>query len=204
MKICGVTTVENAREVADCGVDAIGVNLAHSVRRVTRERAQDILDSLQGSILRTLVFAENSDEEILDCVRELEPDVVQLHGPLSDRLGRELRKRPVRVVKALNIEGGEFDSFVDASVDAVLLDGPRSGSGLAHSWDRLASRSFVVPVIAAGGLRAHNVAEVIVATNAWGVDCASGVEADAGVKSPAAVRDFVARARHAWGAEEGA
>jgi phosphoribosylanthranilate isomerase len=109
----------------------------------------------------------------------------------------------VRVVKALDIEGGEFESFDEIGVDAVLIDGPRPGSGFAHSWDRLASRTFNVPVVAAGGLNATNVAAVVVATDAWGVDCSSGVEASPGVKDARLVSDFVASARNAWAHSEG-
>jgi phosphoribosylanthranilate isomerase len=83
-------------------------------------------------------------------------------------------------------------------VDAVMIDGPRPGSGVAHSWDRLASRPFVVPVIAAGGLTAQNVADVVVMTRAWGVDSSSGVEARPGVKDTELVAQFVSRARGAW------
>jgi phosphoribosylanthranilate isomerase len=56
----------------------------------------------------------------------------------------------------------------------------------------------VVPVIAAGGLTAHNVADVVVRTRAWGVDSSSGVEARPGVKDAGLVEEFVTRARGAW------
>jgi phosphoribosylanthranilate isomerase len=198
VKICGVTSVGDARIALEAGSNALGVIFATSPRRISIEQAREILDATKGSLLRCGVFRENSDEEIIEHSRALDFDVVQLHGPLSERLLVTLRERPIRIVKALNIDDDEFDVFDESRVDAVMIDGPRPGSGLAHSWDRLSSRPFGVPVIAAGGLTAENVADVVVSTRAWGVDSASGVEARPGVKDAALVEQFISRARGAW------
>jgi phosphoribosylanthranilate isomerase len=198
VKICGVTSVIDALSVVEAGANALGVVFAASPRRVDVDQAREILDATSGSLLRCGVFRENGDDDIIEHARSLDFDVVQLHGRLSDRLLASLRERPVRIVKALNIEDDEFDVFDESRVDAVMIDGPRPGSGVAHSWDRLGSRPFVVPIIAAGGLTVQNVADVVVATHAWGVDCSSGVEARPGVKDAGLVEQFVARARGAW------
>ncbi len=198
VKVCGVTTVENARGVVALGVDAIGVNLATSPRRVTPQEARAILDATQGSVLRCGVFADNEDEEISAYVSELSFDVVQVHGPLSRALHDDLRRREVHIVKALNIESEEFATFDDALVDAVHVDGPRPGSGDEHSWEGLATRAFRVPVIVAGGLTPTNVARIIGATRAWGVDSASGVESRPRLKDLGLVKEFVNSARAAW------
>jgi phosphoribosylanthranilate isomerase len=203
VKICGVTSVADASVAVDAGADALGLIFAASSRRVTMEQAVEILDATRGSLLRCGVFRENSDDDVIEHSRSLDLDVVQLHGSLSDELLGALKERHLRVVKALNIEGEEFESFDENVVDAVLIDGPRPGSGIAHSWERLAFRSFNVPVIAAGGLTAANVADVVRASHAWGVDCSSGVEASPGVKDAGLVRDFVAHARSAWAHAEG-
>lgn len=198
VKVCGVTSVEDALDVAASGADAIGVNLATSPRRVSPDRARAILAATQGSVLRCGVFADNEDDEISTYVSTLGFEIVQLHGPLGPTLHDELRRRDIRIVKALNIESEEFSHFDDGLVDAVLVDGPRSGSGVEHSWDALATRVFGVPMIAAGGLTPQNVSHIISATRAWGVDCASGVESQLGVKDSRLVKEFVNSARAAW------
>jgi phosphoribosylanthranilate isomerase len=203
VKICGVTSVNDAGVAVDAGADALGLIFAASSRRVRMDQAIEILDATRGVLLRCGVFRENSDDDIIEHSSALDLDIVQLHGPLSDELLGHLKERGLRVVKALNIEGEEFESFDETVVDAVLIDGPRPGSGIAHSWDRLASRSFNVPVIAAGGLTASNVADVVSASCAWGVDCSSGVEMSPGVKDARLVVDFVAHARNAWAHAEG-
>jgi phosphoribosylanthranilate isomerase len=198
VKVCGVTSVADALMVSNAGANALGVIFATSPRRVSVDRAREILEATKGSLLRCGVFRENSDDDIIEHSRTLDFDVVQLHGPLSDRLLATLRERPVRIVKALSIESDEFGVFDESHVDAVMIDGPRPGSGVAHSWDRLTERPFVVPIIAAGGLSARNVADVVVGTRAWGVDSASGVEVRPGAKDPVLVEQFVSRARSAW------
>jgi phosphoribosylanthranilate isomerase len=198
VKICGVTSVADALTAVNVGANAVGVIFATSPRRVPVDQARAILDATKGSLLRCGVFRENSDDDIIEHSRSLGFDVVQLHGPLSDRLWASLREQPVRIVKALNIDDEEFDVFDESRVDAVMIDGPHPGSGIAHSWDRLDSRPFGVPVIAAGGLNVDNVADVVVQTRAWGVDSSSGVEAHPGVKDAELVEQFVSRARGAW------
>ena len=82
-------------------------------------------------------------------------------------------------------------------VVAVIVDGAQPGSGVANDWASVKTLDFGVPMIVAGGLDAHNVAAVIDDVNPWGVDVASGVEVSHGVKDPAKVASFVARARAA-------
>jgi phosphoribosylanthranilate isomerase len=198
VKICGVISLGDANAAIDAGASAIGLNLATSSRHLSLDRALAIAEATRGRILRTLIFYDNDDEFIVDAVDRIDPDAVQIHGPLSDELLVGLRQRDVRIVKALSIGTDEFFGFNDANVDAVMVDGATPGSGVRHSWDDLFERTFVVPVIAAGGLDDANVAGVIGATGVWGVDSASGVESSPGIKDRDRMRRFVANARHAF------
>jgi phosphoribosylanthranilate isomerase len=198
VKICGVTNVDDARAVVRAGASALGLIFAESPRRVTREQARAILEATKGDLQRGAVFRESDDESIREHLKDLDVEMVQIHGELSGELLDTIRERPTFVVKALSIDSEEFNTFDESRVDAVLIDGPRPGSGISHSWDRLAARTFRVPVIVAGGLNPENVADTIVATMAWGVDCASGVEINARRKDHHRVSSFVANARQAF------
>jgi phosphoribosylanthranilate isomerase len=202
VKICGVTTLGDANAVIDAGATSIGFNLApSSPRRLSLERALALSAATKGRIVRCAIFGESDDDFILNALDVIDIDVVQLHGPLDETLLTALRERRVSIVKALSIESDEFYDFDDSAVDAVLIDGAQPGSGVAHSWQELASRSFSVPVIAAGGLNVDNVAATIALTGAWGVDAASGVEQSPGVKDRELVKSFVENARRAFGEE---
>ena len=198
IKICGITTLGDANAVVDAGASAIGLILASSSRQLSVERALAIAEATKGRTLRTLVFRENDDDFILDAVARIGADVVQIHGSLSDRLLEGLRENHVDVIKALAIGSDEFFDFVDDRVDAVLVDGATPGSGVSHSWDELSERSFVVPVIAAGGLDGSNVASFITQTGVWGVDSASGVESSPGIKDREKLAHFIDSARSAF------
>jgi phosphoribosylanthranilate isomerase len=202
VKICGVTNVDDATSAVKSGANAIGLNFADSPRRITLEQARDIVDATRGQILHCAVFRSGDDAFILDTVTELEVEMVQLHDAISDDLLSRLRQRDLIVVKALNIDDAELDEFNEVRVDAVLVDGPRPGSGEFHSWDRLLARPFQVPVILAGGLTPDNVADVIALTNAWGVDSASGVESSPRHKDHELVQSFVVNARQMFGQKE--
>jgi phosphoribosylanthranilate isomerase len=195
VKICGITSIDDARTVVNNGGDAIGLILAESARRLTIGTARDIADAVQGAVLRVAVFRHNAPEFILAGVDAIGVDVAQVHGELPAELIGELHRRGLMVVKALSASEEAFRSFDESTVDAVLIDGPAPGSGEEHEWPDLAERGFRRPVIAAGGLTPGNVASVIDATGAWGVDVSSGVESAPGVKDPVLVRDFIVNAR---------
>ncbi len=198
VKICGVTSIEDARLVADAGADVVGLILAESARQISPDTARSVAAAVRGSILVALVVRNQSDEFICSSVETVGPNIVQVHGPLSRDLAQRLRRDGRLVVKALAIGSAEFEQFDESSVDAVLVDGPTPGAGRSHSWDALARRHFECPVIAAGGLTPDNVIATIELVHPQGVDCASGVEASPGRKDPTLVRHFVENARRGF------
>lgn len=198
VKICGVTTLGDANAVIDAGATGIGFIFAPSPRQLSFERAMALSAATVGRALRTAVFRNNDNAFILNALDVVDVEIVQIHGPLDAQLLTVLRERGLAVVKALPIASGEFYAFDESSVDAVMIDNTEPGSGVAHSWDELSVRPFSVPVIAAGGLNADNVASTIALTGAWGVDTASGVESSPGVKGRDQVRAFIDNARAAY------
>ncbi len=198
IKICGVTSIDDATLVRDAGADAFGLIVAPSSRRVTTSLARSIAGALRASILCVLVTRDLSEIEILRAVDEVAPDGVQLHDPVSPSLLSELGERDCFIIRALATTSPEFDAFDDRLVNAVLVDGPDPGRGVVHAWEHVERRTWSRPLIAAGGLTSINVADVIEHSWVWGVDVATSVEREPGVKDPAAVRSFVTRAREAF------
>ncbi len=197
VKICGVTSIDDALTARSVGADAVGLIFAESKRKIDLERASSIVKNVDG-ILRVGVFRGNDDSFVLNALDVSGVDAVQLHDAISEELLDALRSRRVLVIKALSTSDSDFVTFDEARVDAVLVDGPMPGSGQAHEWPGLRERAFKVPVIVAGGLYVDNVGAIIVQQHPWGVDVSTGVESGPGVKDPERVNDFVARARAAF------
>ena len=83
VKICGVTTVDDARLAARAGADAVGLNfVTGSPRQVTVERAREIVAALPAGVLRVGVFAGTPPATILGIANRVGLDCIQLHGHL--------------------------------------------------------------------------------------------------------------------------
>jgi phosphoribosylanthranilate isomerase len=209
VKICGVTTLEDALLAADAGADAIGFNFyARSVRGVDCLQAAQVARSLAPSVARVGVFVNHSAAEIHACWRRVGLNYVQLHGDEPPELARELVGLPV--VRALRcrldtwVRGAAWvESYVGAggTLAALLVDAydPNEYGGTGRRADgevfaAFRSRFPLIPLILAGGLTPENVADVIAEVRPDGVDTASGVEQRPGLKSAEKVREFVRRA----------
>jgi phosphoribosylanthranilate isomerase len=225
VKICGITTIDDAQCAVRAGADAVGVNFyPGSPRCVTPAGARAILESLPPGIVKVGVFVDAEPAAACAAFDALGLDLLQFHGDEPPGRLAELGGRPV--MKAFRLGAGvlqpmEHDPIGPTVLQPVeqylnecrrlgclprlvLLDaqvpGAYGGTGQVADWS--AARQYRMeitypPMVLAGGLRADNVAAAIRATGALGVDTASGVEARPGRKDPAAVAAFVRAAREA-------
>lgn len=213
IKICGVTTVEDALAVAAAGADAIGINFyAHSPRFVPLERAQHVAAVIPRGVVRVGLFVNAPAEAICGAFDALGLDLIQLHGDEPPEFLAELGARPV--MRAFRV-GGEGLKPVAAYLDRcralgtppamALVDAHRAGqyggTGQIADWDALANERAMlgdVPLVLAGGLTPENVATAIYRVRPAAVDTATGVETEPGRKNPEAVGRFIAAARAAF------
>ena len=202
IKICGITSVEDASFAVDAGATAIGLVFATSPRKIDAVKGQEIANFAKDKILRVGVFKDQSDDEILSFVTQVDLDCAQLHSLLSAELAIELRKMNVAIIKAMSVGTDEIEDFDEHRVDAVLIDGPAPGSGEEHSWADVQQNHFQRPMIAAGGLNSSNVLRIVSNTNAWGVDVSSGCESAPGKKDQLKVQEFVRKANKAFVQQE--
>jgi len=200
IKICGITTAEDAAMAAAAGADAIGVNLwPGSKRYVEPARARDVLAAVPSGVLKIGVFVDPPDaEEVTWQMQALRLDRAQLHGDerAADfaMFDRARLLRAVRVRDAASFEAAAgwnpalwlYDAFVDGF----------GGGGVPAPWPLIAGHARR-PFLLAGGLTPENVAAGIAATHPDGVDVASGVEARPGKKDSEKVRAFVKAVRDA-------
>jgi phosphoribosylanthranilate isomerase len=197
VKICGVTRPEDAELAANLGAWAIGFNFwPESKRRADPAIAAGISRALHRRVERVGVFVNQPLDDIAGLVDALGLSYVQLHGDEGPSFCAAVAQRTgAKVIKAMRIAHAadlrELDRF---HTDLHLLDtaakGFVGGSGQSWDWSLAAQRRSKIPFLLAGGLTPENVAEGIAAVHPWGVDVASGVESNPGIKDPEKLRAF--------------
>jgi phosphoribosylanthranilate isomerase len=200
VKVCGVTSVEDALMCIEAGVDAIGLNFwPRSVRRCAEQTARQIADAVAGRVLLVGVFVDAEEQEIARLRGALDLGCVQLHGAEPPAL---VARFLPHAYKALRVrDAGVLAEVRTFPGEHVLLDayvpGAPGGTGATFDWSLAAQVARERKLTLAGGLTPRNVADAVRAVRPYCADTASGVESAPGVKDPQRVRAFVAAARSA-------
>ncbi len=201
IKICGVTTAEDAACAVSCGADAIGVNFFRGSKRFVSEgAAREIVRAVGSSAAVVGVFVNESPEAIAGLCERLGIGRVQLHGEetAGDAAGIVGLWRMKAVHAALPVD---LEALRGYPCEAFLLDsggpGEYGGTGRELPWEGLSARFAKLgkPWVLAGGLNPDNVERAIIAAKPFGVDTASGVESAPGRKDPVKVMAFIENAK---------
>jgi phosphoribosylanthranilate isomerase len=202
IKLCGITTLDDARMALDVGVWAIGCILwPQSPRMCDPAEAARIAAAARRQALVCGVFVNQPLDEVAGLVDGLGLTMVQLHGDEGPAFcGEVARRTGAKVMKAAPVSMAADVRALEAfHTDFHLLDahlpGMRGGTGETFDWELVRARRSKVPLVLSGGLRPDNVAAAIAATHPFAVDTASGTEASPGVKDPAKVAAFVEAVR---------
>lgn len=197
VKICGVTTEEDALLAVAMGADAVGFIFAPSSRQVAPGRVRDIVKRLPPSVLTVGVFRDEIPARVIETVNNAGLRAAQLHGRETSQQCAQVADSVPVVFKAFPAGSPALDDAASFGADAILVDGPSPGSGEVFDWSLLDGVGRGLRLILAGGLDPGNVATAIGQVRPWGVDTASGVERSPGHKDPVKVRTFIANARAA-------
>ena len=195
IKVCGITSAEDAAAAAAAGAGAIGFNFyPRSPRYITPLAAARIPS---GGMRRVGVFVNEAPARVAEIAAAAALDIVQLHGdeaPADYPAG-------LAVWKAARVDARfDWDAWRDCPAEALLLDGPADllygGAGRTFEW-RIA-RAGGRRIILAGGLDADNVEDAIAAAHPWGVDACSRIERAPGIKDHQKMTEFIQAARRAF------
>ncbi|MEM7293538.1 MAG: phosphoribosylanthranilate isomerase [Pseudomonadota bacterium] len=202
IKVCGLSRPEEAQWAAELGVDAIGLNFCpRSTRFISIDTALALLAGLPPFVTVTGLFLDADHKEVDAVLNAVSLDLLQFHGGETPAFC-EAFDRPY--IKSVSMGDTAMDAeavraFVNehAAARAFLLDsnavGEVGGTGKTFDWSRIPS--IERPLILAGGLNPDNVRDAVVATQPYGVDVASGVEVEHGVKDFALMKKFVEEVR---------
>jgi phosphoribosylanthranilate isomerase len=207
VKICGITSIHDARLAADAGADYAGVLVDVAVSERTRSTAQAVEISSASPIPTVLLLYNRTTSDIQAAVSQVHPFAVQLLGQESPQQVEALKRTVTcQLWKSVYLPAGspenvdmpvvraEMQAYCDAGADFLLFDSvdmslekPRyGGTGKTCDWNiagELITES-PLPVFFAGGIRPENVKAAIETIRPHGIDLCSGVEASKGIKDP--------------------
>lgn len=153
IKICGITTEEEAMWLAEEQVEYAGfVVWERSKRYVTVDRAEEMLKKLNSNIKKVAV-AVSPDPAFIKEIEQAGFDILQVHGTWTEEAAEAAR---IPVWRAVNISGTEeldqvktlfekTDFPGKGKVAAVLVDAKEYGSGKTFGWEDFSLRKTKEP-----------------------------------------------------------
>lgn len=199
IKICGITSVEDAHAVVDAGAEALGlVFYAASPRAVNIEQARAIALAAGPFTVVTGLFVDADPAFVNAVLRQVPLQLLQFHGDESPAYCESFDRpymKAIRMRPELDIAAAIAEH---PTASGILLDAYRpgvpGGTGETFDWARV-PRFSTKPLVLAGGLTPANITEAILTTQVYGVDVSGGVESAPGKKDHGKITSFINNAR---------
>lgn len=195
VKICGITSVQDALTAVKHGADAIGlVFYAPSSRNVSIAQAQEIARQIPAFVSVVGLFVNAEASFVNKVISQVKINLLQFHG---DETPEACSQFSLPFIKAIRVKPDT--NLIQCAIDfsaakALLLDtyteGLMGGTGHVFDWD-LIPKQMAQPVILAGGLTADNVAQAIQKVQPYAVDVSGGVEMSKGIKDADKIAAFM-------------
>jgi len=192
IKICGITRSRDAELAAKMGAWAVGfIFVEKTPRYVSPEKVCEIIKSLPSNLKKVGVFADSSEQKILEVVKISGIDTIQLHGEetpdFCEKIKNSSKKTVIKAFRIKNSEDFKKISLYKNKIDFVLLDSfsekELGGTGETFNWNLAKNISNTgMPVILAGGLNPDNILQAYNTLKPYACDISSGVELSKGIK----------------------
>jgi phosphoribosylanthranilate isomerase len=197
IKVCGITTLDDARLAAGLEAWALGMIFwPRSPRACPIEEGEQVGAALHGRLELVGVFVNASLDELVVTAERSNLTVLQLHGDEGPAFCAEAGQRTgCKVMKAMRVKNeAAVEALAQYHTDYHLLDtyvpGVPGGTGESFNWRLTRRHRGSVPVVLAGGLGPDNVRRAIQVARPFAVDTASATESSPGRKDEARLRAF--------------
>lgn len=210
VKICGITTLEDARFVAGALAHYMGfVFYEDSPRHITPAKAGAMINWIEGPKC-VGVFVNQPLDDVNMIGRQTGIDFVQLHG---NENADYCSLVDLPVIKAIHVEEKDTASDLNERINPYLdhieyllfdtkVEGKWGGTGKSFDWDILDDVAQGVPYFLSGGLNPDNIAKACKQVHPYAVDISSGLEAEPGKKDFDKVEKFMEEMRDIWQKQE--
>ncbi|WP_339609923.1 phosphoribosylanthranilate isomerase [uncultured Planktosalinus sp.] len=192
IKICGLKEAKNLRQVSEANPDYMGfIFYPKSKRFVGDEFSKTTLAKIPESILKTAVFVNESQENILKTVQKYDFQAVQLHGNESTEICKQLKLQNLIVIKVFAMDDCfDFETLhpYENHCDYFLFDTKTKhfgGSGKSFDWNLLQQYHLKTPFFLSGGLGIENLEAILKLKHnkLYGLDFNSKLEISPGIKN---------------------
>lgn len=200
VKVCGLTRREDVRLCCELGADAVGfVLVSKSPRYLSLRRAAELARETHGLTQSVALLMNPSTAEVSQVIADVRPSMLQFHGSESGAFCDQFEYPYLKAISHHHA-GSTLDAYTHAQ--AFIIDshqpGQPGGSGKTFDWQTIPG-TIDRPWLLAGGIGPHNVADAIAAVGPYGVDMASAVESEPGIKDADLLKKLFDEVRRADG-----
>lgn len=195
VKICCISSVEEAREAVLRGAAALGLvsQMPSGPGVIPDSLVAEIAQAVPPPIATFLLTSRVDADAIAEQHSVCKTSTLQLVDFVSHSELRRLRRKVpyvklVQVIHVLDENSLDEAKSLEGLVDALLLDSGNptlkvkelGGTGRIHDWNlsRRICQEVKLPVFLAGGLKTTNVVEAIEHVRPFGLDLCSGVRTE--------------------------
>ena len=199
VKICGISSTEDALAAVDAGADALGFMFYEpSPRYLSAEKAAEIILDLPKQVTRVGIFVDADVKTVRHTIETAGLDTLQFHGNESPRYCSQFEQRTIKAFRVK--DRTTLAELPDYDTDAWLLDsyvkGVPGGTGEKFNWElAVEAKRLGKPILLAGGLTPDNAADAVGQVSPFGLDVSGGVEASPGVKDAAKMAGLITNAK---------
>lgn len=193
VKICGITSVEDAILAIEAGADYIGLVLSKSPRQVKNTMVAKISEEVAERVPIVGVFSKFEDMSRFLTSDGTELDYYQVYFKVPQAI---MRPPKVGWIRSFMIKRSTED-FPFVHQDLILLDFKDTDTRKMHEILKQDKEAVKEKVFLAGGLETRNVGRLVKKYHPFAVDVARGTEGEPGHKDPDLVHRFMEKVRNA-------
>ncbi|MBK8944838.1 MAG: phosphoribosylanthranilate isomerase [Ignavibacteriae bacterium] len=192
VKICCISSLEEAQTAIELGASAIGLvsEMPSGPGIIGESLISEIAKSVPQNINTFLLTSKQNAKEIIDQLKRCKTNTVQIVDNLIDGIYSDIRNEipNIKIVQVLHVQNEKSidDALaIENDIDAILLDSGNQnlsvkilgGTGKTHNWkiSKTIVEKVKVPVYLAGGLNSQNIIEAVQTVKPYGVDLCSSV-----------------------------
>ncbi|MCB1178310.1 MAG: phosphoribosylanthranilate isomerase [Leptospiraceae bacterium] len=200
VKICGIKDETIALNSIKAGADFLGFNFSpKSKRQISSSKFKEIVNQIPNEfklVKIVFLFFQNSKEEINNILATFSPDYIQYVSRDNSVDLKFLKSFSIPLIPQIGISSPTTNEELPDE-EILILDSfhkeEGGGTGKVFPWENV--RNISKNYFLAGGLNPNNVELAVKTLNPFGVDVASGVEIEPGMKDIELIKEFIKNAK---------